>query len=697
MKNKTAFNQICRKSFIAMITPFIVFGATQATFYVDPINGKDNNTGTIDQPFKTITKARDVVRTINRKITGDITVYLRDGAYFISKTIEFNTRDSGTSGHPIIYCNYPGETPIISGGKFINGWTLFDAKKNIYKASNVTFNFRQLYVNGVKAIRARTPNPGNFFRTTGADIDNKNIQVNASQVSNWGNLTNVEMHINTFWADNVIRLQSYSASGATAFLKFQQPDQTIFVRDWMPVGPNKCFFFENAYEFIDTAGEWYLSQLTNTLYYKAQPNENMSTASVIAPSVETLVKIMGDSLGSLTHDIWMKGITFAHSTYLRASDSGYLVSQAGMYDLPTTNANYGYNGRPASAVYIACAHNLRFERNIFTQLAATGLDFNYGTHDDLAIGNTFSDIGGSGISDAKFFQDGNTWNAKPYNPVDIREICVNDSIISNSISNVTMEIYGACGIACGYPQSIHIEHNEVCFCNYTGISVGFGWTSAINAMKNNTINFNNVHNVTQILCDGGAIYVMSKQPNSQILNNYVHDFQKSPWADYGISSIFIDEETSGYTISNNVQINVPSMLYNNSFNDNISINNNGQDSNVIKSAGIISPYSSNTTIFPLILKEQRTTATFALAPSNELLAKSGNYFEIDGRFVKFFNHVNPITILVMDPTGRTIFQRNLPGISTIDLKSTGLAKGVYFIQANVSGQKPELQKINNMW
>jgi hypothetical protein len=697
MKNKTAFNQICRKSFIAMITPFIVFGATQATFYVDPINGKDNNTGTIDQPFKTITKARDVVRTINRKITGDITVYLRDGTYFISKTIEFNTRDSGTSGHPIIYCNYPGETPVISGGKFINGWTLFDAKKNIYKASNVTFNFRQLYVNGVKAIRARTPNPGNFFRTTGADIDNKNIQVNASQVSNWGNLTNVEMHINTFWADNVIRLQSYSASGATAFLKFQQPDQTVFINNWTPVASNRCYFFENAYEFIDTAGEWYLNRSTNTLYYKAQPNENMSTASVIAPSVETLVKIMGDSLGSPTHDIWMQGITFAHSTYLRASDSGYLVIQAGQYLLPTTTGeNQAFIGRPASAVYVACASNLRFERNVFIQLAATGLDFNYGTHDNLVIGNTFYDIGGCGISCAKFFQDGYTYD-HPYNPVDSREICRNDSIISNSISNVTTEIFGACGIACGYPQSIRIEHNEVSYCNYTGVSVGWGWTTVSNAMKNNCIKYNNVHHVMQILCDGGAIYTLSKQPNSQIIKNYVHDFQKSSWADYGIASIFLDEETSGYTVSDNVRANVPSMWYNGSYNDNVSVNNDEVDSSTIKNSGIEPEYSNIATINTVVLREQKATTGFKISPLMQLMNNVKQLFIADGRFLKIAQNKNSVTFLVIDLTGRTILQKTLNGISIYDLKNSGLAKGVYLVRAFTIDQKFESQKINFIW
>jgi hypothetical protein len=697
MKNKTKFSQICWNSFIAIITPFLVFGATQATYYVDPINGMDNNLGSIDQPFKTITKARDVVRTINRKITGDITVYLRGGAYFISKTIEFNTRDSGTSGHPIIYCNYPGETPVISGGKFINGWTLFDAKKNIYKASNVTFNFRQLYVNGVKAIRARTPNPGNFFRTTGADIDHKNIQIEASKISNWGNFTKVEMHINTCWADNVVRLQSSSISDSTAFLYLQQPDQTIFVRWWMPVTANRCYFFENAYEFIDTAGEWYLNQSTNTLYYKSRPEEDMATASVIAPYVETLVKIMGDSLGRPTHDIWMQGITFAHSTYLRASDSGYCVSQAGMYNLPTTNADWGYGGRPASAVYIACAHNLRFERNVFTQLAATGLDFNYGTRDDLIIGNTFSDIGGNGILDAKFFQDGNTWDAQPYNPVDSREICVNDSIISNSISNVSMEIYGASAIACGYPQSICIEHNEVCYCNYTGISVGWGWTSESNSMRNNNINYNNIHHVLQILCDGGAIYTLSKQPNSKLSYNYVHDFQRSQWADYGISSIYLDEQTSGYTVSNNVLKGVSGISYNGTYNYNISINNNGQDSNTIKNAGVEPPYKSNSILFPLVLIEHKATSIDPSNYSNELKIKSDHFFEINGRVIKVIQHGNPVSFNIMNSAGKTILQKSFTGISTFDLKSLHLAKGVYFLQATSAGEKPELQKVNVLW
>ena len=50
----------------------------QACYYVAP-SGSDTNDGTVAAPFQTITKARDVVRTINGTMTGDIYVYLRGG------------------------------------------------------------------------------------------------------------------------------------------------------------------------------------------------------------------------------------------------------------------------------------------------------------------------------------------------------------------------------------------------------------------------------------------------------------------------------------------------------------------------------------------------------------------------------------------------------------------------------------------
>ena len=69
-----------------------------------------------------------------------------------------------------------------------------------------------------------------------------------------------------------------------------------------------------------------------------------------------------------------------------------------------------------------------------------------------------------------------------------------------------------------------IEHNEVGYMNYTGISVGFGWTKSETAMTNNKINRNKIHHVAQLLSDGAAIYTLSNQgTGSEIMYNYSHD------------------------------------------------------------------------------------------------------------------------------------------------------------------------------
>ena len=148
-------------------------GASAAgTIFVAP-NGDDTNPGTMAQPLKTVAKARDVVRGMTANMTADITVYLRGGTYPQTSTLTFGNADSGKNGFYVKYIAYQSERPIITGGKPITGWTTSSAGSGFYSASGITAPFRQLYVNGVKAIRARSPNLGAngafaFNRLTGA-------------------------------------------------------------------------------------------------------------------------------------------------------------------------------------------------------------------------------------------------------------------------------------------------------------------------------------------------------------------------------------------------------------------------------------------------------------------------------------------------------------------------------------------------
>ena len=100
---------------------------------------------------KEIEKARDAVCSINSNMKSDITVYLRGGVYPITETLELKPSDSGMNGYRVKYQNYPGETPVLSGGTQITDFSLFDEQKNIYQAKvKPGSRFRQLYVDGKK-------------------------------------------------------------------------------------------------------------------------------------------------------------------------------------------------------------------------------------------------------------------------------------------------------------------------------------------------------------------------------------------------------------------------------------------------------------------------------------------------------------------------------------------------------------------
>jgi hypothetical protein len=586
---------------------------SDGALYVAP-DGDDSNAGTLSAPLKTVARARDLVRAMNGDMSADITVYLRSGTYPQASTLAFSNADSGTNGFYVKYRAYPGERPIITGGKAITGFTLSDAKAGVYSASGVTTAFRQLYVNGVKAVRARSPNLGSngafaFNRLTGADNTAQNIQVAASEVGSWGNLTKVELHVITGWGDNTLRIASIDTSGGTAFIKVQSPESSIvFVRPYPHLGgqfggfTKHVYYFENAREFLDQAGEWYLDEAAHVLYYKPRSGEDMTEATVVAPMLETVMSVAGTSTTSQAGYLWFEGITFAHSTYMRPSESGFCDAQAGQYNLTATSDNKQTIGRPAAGVSVTNANHVHFERNVFTQMGASGLDFVSGTHDDVIIGNVVTDIAGNGISIGKFTQDESTEYHVPYNPTDKNEICTNDTIKDNYIHHVTTEFQGGCGIAAGYPKQLDIEHNELGYTNYTAISVGYGWTSSVNAMSSNKINNNDVHHAVQILADGAAIYTLSnQQPNSQMQYNYVHDYQTSSWADYGSNGLYLDEQTSGYTVAHNALVSAPTNVAQNHTGTNTITDTPAADPQSVKAmAGIEAAYADiKTTAIPV--------------------------------------------------------------------------------------------------
>src|SRR5260370_18206386 len=162
------------KPFFALLCCVLAFalpgiaapGSQGRAIYVSP-GGDDKNPGTKNQPIRTLEHARDLVRAINQKMSGDITVYLNGGVYRLDEPLTLDSSDSGTNGHNVIYTTVAAQKPVISGGVQVTGWKILNAGKNLCPAPApaILKNTRQLYVDGVRAQRARGRLPASVHKT----------------------------------------------------------------------------------------------------------------------------------------------------------------------------------------------------------------------------------------------------------------------------------------------------------------------------------------------------------------------------------------------------------------------------------------------------------------------------------------------------------------------------------------------------
>ncbi len=500
------------------------------SFYVSP-GGNDTNLGTFDQPWKTLEKARNAVRLVNTNMTKDITVYLRGGTYELSKKLLLRTQDSGTNGFNIIYTNYGTEVPIISGGKKITGWIQEGDKWKANVGTNI--DTRQLYVNGRRAIRARSNEglPGAVKTVTGYTTTDTNMQ-------KWENISDVEFVSSI--AFKQLRCGVASISGNAITMK--QPcwnDSQAHTGLTMGL-PN---WIENAYELLDSPGEWYLSRFTGWLYYKPLLGENMSSADVVLPVLETL--IVGQ-YGQNVTNIQFKGLTFSYATWLKPNtNDGFPELQA--------NHVWGTGANVPGNVIFYNSKNISFIRNVFSHLGGAGLEFRGGSSNNNIIGNNFTDISSTAISLGDL----------TFNQPDINLIEKDNQIKNNYIHNVAAEYQGGVGIFIGNTQSTIVEHNELIDLPYAGISIGWGWSVDLHTAKDNKIRYNKISNHMKFLHDGGGIYSVSAQSG----NEYSHNFITNQKNEYG--AIYLDAGSKYIEVANNV-------IFNNKFSASI----NGENNNI---------------------------------------------------------------------------------------------------------------------
>ena len=519
--------------------------------------GSDFNDGTRQFPKATLTsalrQAREWRRTEDNRIQGGITIYMEGGTYAFYEPVFIRPEDSGTKESPTIIRSVGDEKVILSGGISINGWK---KQGKVWVADVPAFNgrpldFRQLWVNGKKAVRARdVEDLEKMNRICSVDEKNEILYVPAVSIrrliDNKGNLKAkyAEMVLHQMWCVANLRIRSVEVQGDSAAIRFHQPESRIqFEHPWpRPMvttdGHNSAFYLTNARELQDVPGEWYHDIDARKVYYYPREGEKMQEAEVIVPAVETLVRVEGTLDRPVCH-IRFEKITFSYTTWMRPSEKGHVPLQAGMYLTdgyridPKMQRNYlnhpldnqGWLGRPAAAVRVVAARQIDFERCRFEHLGSTGLDYEEAVQGGVVRGCLFRDIAGNGLLVGSFSPAAHETHL-PYNPADRREVCTQQQINNCYFTEIGNEDWGCLAIAAGYVGDVNIEHNEISEVPYSGISLGWGWTQTVNCMRNNRVHANLIHHYAKHMYDVAGIYTLGSQPKSYVTENCVHSIYK---------------------------------------------------------------------------------------------------------------------------------------------------------------------------
>lgn len=545
-----------KKLFVTAICILCSHWLLAGEIWISP-KGSDFNDGTRQSPKATLTsalrQAREWRRTEDNRIQGGITIYMEGGTYAFHEPVFIRPEDSGTKESPTIIRSVGDEKVILSGGISIKGWK---KQGKVWVADVPVFNgrpldFRQLWVNGKKAVRARDVEDFEKMNRI-CSVDEKNEILYVPVVSirrlidNKGNLKAkyAEMVLHQMWCVANLRIRSVEVQGDSAAIRFHQPESRIqFEHPWpRPMvttdGHNSAFYLTNARELQDVPGEWYHDIDARKVYYYPREGEKMQEAEVIVPAVETLVRVEGTLDRPVCH-IRFEKITFSYTTWMRPSEKGHVPLQAGMYLTdgyridPKMQRNYlnhpldnqGWLGRPAAAVRVVAARQIDFERCQFEHLGSTGLDYEEAVQGGVVRGCLFRDIAGNGLLVGSFSPAAHETHL-PYDPADRREVCTQQQINNCYFTEIGNEDWGCLAIAAGYVGDVNIEHNEISEVPYSGISLGWGWTQTVNCMRNNRVHANLIHHYAKHMYDVAGIYTLGSQPKSYVTENCVHSIYK---------------------------------------------------------------------------------------------------------------------------------------------------------------------------
>lgn len=522
--------------------------------YVAP-NGSDSWSGKMptpnqfktDGPLATLRRALESIRELKHQQGGilkqPVTVLVRGGTYFLAEPLVFTPEDSGTVNHPISFAAYPGEKPVISGGRLLTGWEqrVADGRKlwvaEVPEASRGKWFFRHLWINGHRCIRARSPNKG-YFKV--AEVPDATPETKWDEGQNcfeffnedlkaWSTVDAGEIVVMNRWVDSRLPVTS---------VKEEEHVVCSSKRSVFRLDPGDLYYVEHVYELLDSPGEWFLDRKTAMLYYIPLNGEEPSNTEAVAPVLSKLVKLEGmPEEGMFVENLFFKGLTFAHAEWYYPEDSDSKKPGVGGF----SQAAIGVPG----SVYGEGVRNCLFEDCTFAHLGNYALELTRGCQNNRIAGCKFFDLGAGGV------KIGETLIRETEN-----EQTYGNEIVDCHIHGGGRFFHSAVAIFIGQSYNNRIIHNHIHDFYYTGVSIGWTWGYGRSLTKENLVESNHIHHIGvlsdgegPILSDMGGVYTLGIQPGTAIRLNLIHDIAGLRYGGWGI---YFDEGSTNITAEGNI-------------------------------------------------------------------------------------------------------------------------------------------------
>ena len=533
------------KNAICLLCLVLLAGCSTSMIHISAA-GDDANPGTADQPVASLHAAQVLVRQrLSEGQKTPINVLIHPGTYELDRPLVLDPRDSGTAACPVTWrAADPANPPVLSGGRRITGrWIKGEAGVWHVDLEGIglgegAWNFRQLFVDGKRATRARFPNADQdnpFLYATGGDMDHALIEPALIKQA-WGRAPDAQLNMVPNWK---FFNQWNTVTGVDARTgRIDFADSERHAR----VFPGNWFYIEGVREELDQAGEWYLDPTVGRLYYMPEQGVDPNTLTFTAPCLNRIIYAHGDvNQGTHVEHVHFDGLEFRHTTFTL----GHIEARV------HTDAVILFENTLHSSV-----RNCRFE-NIGGYAFWLHLDSRYNSFDRNAV----YDSGGGGVlltgARLSYMDD-----SKVYTP---GEAAAQVAPILNRITRNTVE---HCGRIRYYGGGVHLDSRPYSMSMSPGNYIAHNYfndlsRNGIFAFRNqggNVVEYNHIHNAMQTTIDGACIHFATMNhlnaPN-YILNNWLYDIwgynQKPDGKPNRVlaNGVFLDWDTSNTTVRDN--------------------------------------------------------------------------------------------------------------------------------------------------